>query len=593
MAKTVEEVLDRVEHLRNLHLPMRRDRTRVRDILDGGAAGIKALLGDAVDSNIGDVPAPNLMLSGLERLAQKIGRRPDLKIDPPPNRDSDRARRMADKRERIVEYYDAQSQMELQLMQVARWLPGYGFAVWVIRERLTAEGDPYPHAELRDPYDCYPGFWGPDQQPIEMAIARRVDPNNLAKIYGSYEAPTNSRDSNTRSFGASRPSGGWEGAMANGIDIIEYYDADGTWVVLPEDNQVLDFIPNPLGSGPRFVVPKRFSFSKLQGQYDQVISMMAAMAKLNVLSLIAMEDAVFTETNIEGDLESGDYQRGRFATNFLAPGSTVSKPPNNLPYQMFQQIDRVERQLRMVAGYPVTDDAQSPNSFVTGRGLEELGASVQLMVREYHTVLRYSIQSLDSKRLEWDEIMYGKRSKPMTGVRRGASFSETYEPARDIGGNYSTRRIFGVMAGWDEASKVVTGLQLLQGGIIDTQTMQENLDGLDNISRIRSRTRQNEAERVLLGSLEQMAATADPTAMLAMVEIYENPDNMPEILAKFFTPQEPQLSPEEEQFLGQGGAGGPGGPGGVGGPPEDVSTVLSRLESGGGIDAGVQTVGRL
>ena len=36
----------------------------------------------------------------------------------------------------------------------------------------------------------------------------------------------------------------------------------------------------------------------------QIIGLMAAMAKINVMSIIAMEDAVFTETNISGKLES-------------------------------------------------------------------------------------------------------------------------------------------------------------------------------------------------------------------------------------------------------------------------------------------------
>ena len=34
--------------------------------------------------------------------------------------------------------------------QVGRWLPGYGFAVWVIREKIGPDGTPYPCAELRD-----------------------------------------------------------------------------------------------------------------------------------------------------------------------------------------------------------------------------------------------------------------------------------------------------------------------------------------------------------------------------------------------------------------------------------------------------------
>ena len=33
------------------------------------------------------------------------------------------------------------------------------------------------------------------------------------------------------------------------------------------------------------------------------------MAKINILGTIAMEDAVFTETNIVGEIESGKYQK--------------------------------------------------------------------------------------------------------------------------------------------------------------------------------------------------------------------------------------------------------------------------------------------
>ena len=51
-------------------------------------------------------------------------------------------------------------QLELQLPQVARWLPGYGFVVWVITSKQDANGNMYPCAELRNPYDCFPGYYG-------------------------------------------------------------------------------------------------------------------------------------------------------------------------------------------------------------------------------------------------------------------------------------------------------------------------------------------------------------------------------------------------------------------------------------------------
>ncbi len=124
---------------------------------------------------------------------------------------------------------------------------------------------------------------------------------------------------------------------------------------------------------------------------------MAMMAKINIMSAIAMEDAVFTETNISGELESGQYRKGRYAINYLSPGTQVSKPINNMPYQLFQQVDRLERQLRMVGGYPVTDDSQSPNSFVTGAGLSELNTSMSLMINEYREVIRTGLAKMDNK----------------------------------------------------------------------------------------------------------------------------------------------------------------------------------------------------
>ncbi len=75
---------------------------------------------------------------------------------------------------------------------------------------------------------------------------------------------------------------------------------------------------------------------------------------------------------------------------------------------MFTQIDRIERQLRVGSSYPVSDDAISPNSFVTGRGLQELLSSVDLNVKEYQLSLKTAMEELDYKRLEMDEALNGQ-----------------------------------------------------------------------------------------------------------------------------------------------------------------------------------------
>ena len=582
MVKTADELYSRVYELRQLNSELAQDKHNIRAILNGGADGIKALLGkDMRDMDYRQLPAPNLLMSALERFAQKIGRAPDLKVDIFNDKDSERATKRAEKLERIVTAYDDIQKLDKQLPQAGRWLPGYGFAVWVLKEKVDANGIPYPVAELRDPYLCYPGHFGIDQEPKELAILQRVPHATLARQYPKHAnviLDEVDAEYNTMAYLSSYDKT-WANADGTGKVVAEYYDEEGTYVFLPENKIILDFIPNPLKSGPRFVIAKRYSFDQMQGQFHHVIGLMANMAKINILSVIAMEDAVFTETNIIGEIESGQYRKGRFAVNYLTPGSQVSKPVNNLPYQLFQQIDRLERHLRLGSAYPVADDGQSPNAFVTGRGLEELGQSSSLHVREYQTVMKDALEEIDSKRLEWDEVMYGGMRKPIAGFRNGTAFKETYVPSSDIAEVYKTRRVYGVMAGFDEPQKIITGLQLKQQGVIDMQTLQENLDGLDNISQIQNRVNAEKAETVLFEALMAQAAQGNIKASLAAKEIRKNPQNMTQILDEFYTEEEVQA----QEVAAQAQA-----------PAEpDIASVLAQLggpeqlAAGPGIPPGV------
>jgi len=552
-------------------------KARIKAILNGGPDGIKALLGNTMETTDADLlPAPNMLQSGIDRLAQKISGIPQVRVDVPNENDSTRSKMMADKLERIVTNYDEKQNLNLQLAQAARWLPGYGYVAWVITTKIDKNGFAYPSAELRDPYDTFPGNFGPDQQPREMAVVRRIPRYKLAQIYPEFAEQILNKDEDETNKGATAPAypfgtfdtkttSDWEDNTSQGVKIIEYYDQGGTYVVFPEKAMIIDFIPNVL-STPPFVFVKKMSFDQLKGQYDHVIGLMAMMAKINIMSAIAMEDSVFTETNISGEIESGQYRKGRFAVNYLAPGTQVSKPQNNIPYQLFQQIDRLERQLRMVGGYPVTDDSQSPNSFVTGAGLSELNSTMSLMINEYREIIKHGIVEMDSKRLELDVVLSYQTNitkKPMAGFYAGAAFSENYSPLKDIGGNFTTRRIYGVMAGFDEPQKIVTGLQLLQAGVIDVETLQDNIDGLENIAKVQERIRKNKAESVLFDSILARSAQGDPAATMAAIAIYEFPNEITEIMRQFYTPQEPQMTPEEEAMIQQQMMQQQGGQGGV------------------------------
>jgi len=551
-----QEIIERASYLKRMHDDALIDRARFRAILNGGEDGIRQLLGPGLDNNESHtIPAPNLMLSALDRLSQKIGKVPSLDVHITNARDSQRNKVKKDKLERIISAYDNMQRLELQLPQVARWLPGYGFAVWVITTKMDMNGHMYPCAELRNPYDCFPGYFGNTQQPDELAIIQKVPIRKLIDMYPELKTYFENKDTEDTSYDSYNlrytDDGSWENSDENGDVILEYMNIEGTYVVHVASKKIVDFVPNPLKSGPAFVVAKRFSFDRLQGQFDQVVGLMASMAKINILSVIAMEDAVFTETNIVGEIESGQYRKGRNAINYLTPGSQVVKPVTNLPYQLFEAVGRLERQLRVVAGYPVQDDAISPNSFVTGRGLEELESGVSQMVSEYHTILEYALQEVDAKRLELDEVLFGNKRKPLTGTYKGAAFSESYTPNTDIDMNYVTKRKYGAMASFDAPNKIITGLQLMQAGIIDRETMQQEMDGLENLQQINERITKQKTEDILYQMLLQQSQQGDKKAMMAIVEIYNNPKRIGSILEKFFSASGEEPSPEEQAMLQQ------------------------------------------
>ena len=119
-------------------------------------------------------------------------------------------------------------------------------------------------------------------------------------------------------------------------------------------------------------------------------------------------------------------------------------------------------------------------------------------------------------------------------------------------------------------------MQLKQQGIIDTQTLQENMDGLDNITKIQQRIHAEKAETVLFESLMAQAAQGDNKATMAAIEIRKNPSQMAEILDKFYTAQGEEPSPEELALLQQQGVPQPQGMG-LGQSPVGIEQVLGAL----------------
>ncbi len=545
-----------------------------------------------------DLPTVNMMQSGTERMAQVIGRAPTLKTPHlrDPNLQDEHERRVS-----IVRGWDQFERFELNYPQIGRWLPGYSFVAFSLLQKFDNLANPYPSVKMMDSYDVYPGWFGADRQPSEMAHVRSVPLSELKSAYPDTdwkkpESMLRDKRGGTNRGGVlldmsgmrtqdGRPLG-WEGDRT-GVEVWEYHDGEGTSVLIPEIDMQVQYYANPLDTGPAFVFSKRFSFDRDVSHYHHVIGLQSMMAKMNILGLVASEDSAFREVNIigpNGGLIGGEYGFGRGEINLFEPGTTIDRPTGEVPNNIWAQIDRLERQLRIGAAYDVSQDGQSPNSFATGNAIRELRSGVSNNVREYHLALKHGIEMLDSKRLEWAYKLW-RREKVKIFDFFGDN--DTYVPEKDIDGVFRTRRAFGAMATWDDSLKASVGLQYLSVGVIDMESMRENVDGLEDLATIDRNNAARNAKMTLFTRL-QARSEQDPKADAALVEIAQDPINEMKILAKYFSPEEPSLSPEEQALLmqQQGGTGAPVG------PPPPVTTTLSRIESGGGAELGVQTVAR-
>ena len=81
--------------------------------------------------------------------------------------------------------------------------------------------------------------------------------------------------------------------------------------------------------------------------------------------------------------------------------------------------------------------------------------------------------------------------------------------------------------------------------------MQQEMDGLENITQINERITKQKSEDIMDQMLIQASQQGDRSAMMAIVEIYNNPKNKGAILEKYFTAQGEEPSPEEQALLQQ------------------------------------------
>ena len=233
--------------------------------------------------------------------------------------------------------------------------------------------------------------------------------------------------------------------------ILEYQDPECTvMLVLAQDSEM----PNPKGlpyvelertinrTGMTLVVtPGRFTLDRQKGQYDGLIGMNQAMAKLTALELIFAGKSVFppqyliSRPNETAAFTSGPWPASSGKINIVKDGE-MREIPINPGYAGTQMIDRLERNMRVTGGIAAEMGGESQSNVRTGkRGDSIMSAVIDFPVQEAQEILQMSLQHENKRAMAISKSYFGNEKKSFyitSKGSRGLNQYIDYTPNKDF-----------------------------------------------------------------------------------------------------------------------------------------------------------------
>ena len=302
------------------------------------------------------------------------------------------------------------------------------------------------------------------------------------------------------------------------IHIVKYYDKDQITMFIPDrDNLVLSTAKNRLSSIP-VRVARRPGLNRFnpRGQFDDVIWVQLARARFSMLSLEAVEKSVQAPLVVPEDVD--DFNYGADAIIRTNNPQGVRKVGVELPTGAFTEQSVLQQEMRMGARYPEGRSGNIEASVITGQGVQALLGSFDTQVKSAQQVFQQVLEQIVGLCFEMDEI-YFPGKKTSIGSANGAPYELTYDPAKDIKGDYTVQARYGLMAGLDPSRALIFSLQALQAGLVSKDFIMRELPWAMNVSteqeRIDIENMRDTLTKALAASaqaLPQMVATGQGDA---------------------------------------------------------------------------------
>jgi hypothetical protein len=368
---------------------------------------------------------------------------------------SNASKKYAAKRTKIAHHYFDKSRLQVNMTTGADRYVTYGFQPFVVEPDfeygcpLILLDDPmgtYYNLDLMGRVSSYAKVWREDA----MSLAAKF-PDHAGQILG-------------------KDPGGDKAEL----EVIRYIDKTVTLLYLPErTNLVLAQAPNRLGKVPVHIAQKPGLDDESRGQFDDVIWVQLARARMALLGMEAVEKSVQAPLALPSDVQQMTF--GGDAILRTNSPEKIRRVGVEVPQASFAESQLLQQDMRVGARFPEAATGSIDASVITGRGVEALMGGFDSQVKIAQTVLGFALSCALSTCMEMDELYWPEERKTIRGVANGAHYEETYTPSKDIAGNHTVDVSYGYAAGMDPNRALVFLLQLRGDKLVPRDFVQRQL----------------------------------------------------------------------------------------------------------------------
>lgn len=599
--RNIENIASRVESLRRAYAD--RDQ-RHRDVHDVRSGDIDTVVPGSMPDAWPKPIVANLIDTSARDVAEVMGTIPSINCACG-TMATDKAKKFASKKTKIANHYIQASGLTAgRQVTLADYYTTYGMAIYVVEPDFKAKR---PHIRVENPMGVYPEFDMFGRVKSYTKVWREQAIHLVAKF------PHLLRSLQSSEGGKAQV--GWAERM---IEVIKYCDKDQIVIYLPQHgNAVVDEMDNALDE-VYVAIGKRPGFdNEIRGAFDDAIWVQLAKSRMALLGLEATEKTVRAPLAVPRDVQTMTFgDDGLIRTD---NPDKIRRVGIDVPQASYQEQSMLEQELRVGTRTPEARSGNIDASIITGKGVQALMGGFNTVVTTGQTVIGEALRRALELAFEMDEKLWPEEKKTIRGTVQGTPFEESYQPSKDISGDYTVDVTYGFAAGQDPARAIVGLLQLRGDQLISRDFFQRQLPMNIDVVAMQQQIDEEQFTDALKQGVMAYANAILPMAqqggmdpmdalqkMATLIKLREKGKTVHDAVLEAFKPKEEPgaAQPQDPLQALLGGGQAPPGPGGQqapqgasGAPPGasqqpqgiDMMSLLSGLTSSGQATASVRT----